>query len=380
MNNIRRLFSENQINEAKISLPAKYNQFYVITGTPGSGKGFIKKNIINDFHSFKEIDFDEGKFKVINWIDKLGDRKAAIPFANKEDWRKWYSENKRPLDPDKDKDFIVQQAKKVHAEDINEVLRFFDDANHGNYWKKDDWNVGGNSTHTAILHGIESALGVTKTPDEIVSASDKSNKQKQNYLIDMVVTDPEWISGVLTKAKEMGYQTTLVYVISDKTTSWINNITRGRIVSRSKFDLANQLTPNAMIKIIFNGDSPTGIDRVFLVFSQPYGAGKPLENLNDYLANDKISRDERKEALKIVTNIARKKGMDTIDVLKLPEFRGSHSGKDRDVIELIRNGDQWDFPSEEAKDRFYNIVGREQEVDTSRVKNWLRYLRDIHEN
>ena len=380
MNTIRRLFSENQINEAKISLPAKYNQFYVITGTPGSGKGFIKKNIINDFHSFKEIDFDEGKFKVINWIDKLGDRKAAIPFANKEDWRKWYSENKRPLDPEKDREFITQQAKKVHAEDIEEVMRFFSDASKGKYWKKDDWNVGGNSTHTAILHGIESALGVTKTPDEIVSASDKSNKQKQNYLIDMVVTDPEWISGVLTKAKEMGYQTTLVYVISDKTTSWINNITRGRIVSRSKFDLANQLTPNAMIKIIFNGDSPSGIDRVFLVFSQPYGAGKPLENLNDYLANDKISRDERKEALKIVTNIARKKGMDTIDVLKLPEFRGSHSGKERDVIELVRNGDQWDFPSEEAKDRFYNIVGREQEVDTSRVKNWLRYLRDIHEN
>lgn len=380
MNTIRRLFSENQINEAKISLPAKYNQFYVLTGTPGSGKGFIKKNIINDFHSFKEIDFDEGKFKVINWIDRLGDRKAAIPFASKEDWRKWYSENKRPLDPEKDKEFITQQAKKVHAEDIGEVMRFFSDASKGKYWKKDDWNVGGNSTHTAILHGIESALGVTKTPDEIVSASDKSNKQKQNYLVDMVVTDPEWISGVLTKAKEMGYQTTLVYVISDKTTSWINNITRGRIVSRSKFDLANQLTPNAMIKIIFNGDSPSGIDRVFLVFSQPYGAGKPLENLNDYLANDKISRDERKEALKIITNIARKKGMDTIDVLKLPEFRGSHSGKDRDVIELVKNGDQWDFPSEEAKDRFYNIVGREQEVDTSRVKNWLRYLRDIHEN
>lgn len=380
MNDIKRLFSESQLSEAKVPLPGKYNQFYVLTGTPGSGKGFIKKNMISDFNSFKEVDFDEGKFKVINWLDKMdSSRKSAIPFATKEDWRKWYAENKRPLDPYKDREFITQQAKKVHAEDLSEVMRFFGDALEGKYWKKDDWDIGGNSTHTAILHGIEGALGTTKTPDQILDNTSKDNQHKPNYLIDMVVTDPEWISGVMSKAKQMGYQTTLVYVISDKTTSWINNITRGRIVSKSKFDLANQLTPNAMIKLVFKGDSPNGIDRVFFVFSQPYGLGKPLENLNDYLANEKIPRDERKEALKIVTDIARKKGMDILDALKLPEFRGSHSGKERDVIELVRNGEQWDFPSSGAKERFYSMIERPPEVDTSKTKNWLRFMRDIYE-
>lgn len=377
---LKRLFSESQLFEAKIGLPSKHNQFYVLTGTPGAGKGFIKKNMIDSFSSFKEMDFDEGKFKVIKWLDKISsDRKVAIPFSKKETWKKWYSENKRPLDPELDREFITQQAKLVHAEDIDEVMRFFTDAANGNYWKKDDWDVGGNPTHTAILHGIENAMGITKSPDELLKTADVNNEHKPNYLVDMVVLDNEWLSEVMSNAKSVGYQTTLIYVISDKTTSWINNITRGRIVSKSKFDLANKLTPESIIKLIFGENFSKNIDRVFFVFSQPYGAGKPLENLSDYLANDKISRDERKEALKIAIKFARNKGMTIADALKKPEFRGSHSGKERDVIQLNNHSGKWDFPTPQSKERFYNIVEREPEVDTSKVKNWLSYLRDIYE-
>jgi hypothetical protein len=381
MNNIKRLFSESLIDEAKVGLPNKYNQFYVLTGPPGSGKGYVKKNIINDLNTFKEFDVDEGKSKVIKWLDNMSpDRKITIPFGkSKSDWKEWFNKNNRPLDPDKieDRKYIFDQSKKLHIEDIDQVLQFFNDAKNGKYWKKSDWNIGSNPTHTSLLHGLEKGMGVTKTTAQALELVSKNSNEKPNYLIDMVATDPGTINEVMQDAKNLGYATTLICVISDKVSAWINNTARGRIVPRSKFDLAHKLTPETIVNVVFQNNGPN-IDRIFFVFSRPFGAGKPLENLNDYLANEKIPREERKEALKIVTGIARKKGMDVHDVIKMPEFRGSHAANDRDVIELVKNGESWNFPTDGAKERFYSMVERPPEVDTTKTKNWLRYLRDLY--
>ena len=177
--NIKKIFSESEICEAKIGLPNKYNQFYIITGPPGSGKGFVKKNLVRDVETFKEFDVDEGKSKIIKWLDGITHgRKVTIPFgSNKSNWREWYSKNNRQLDPNnkEDREYIIDQSKKLHIEDVEEVFRFFNDAKEGNNWKKGDWNIGSNPTHTSLLHGLEKGMGVTKSSEQILSTMDKNN-------------------------------------------------------------------------------------------------------------------------------------------------------------------------------------------------------------
>ena len=208
---------ENRIIGFKKKTPT-YGECIILAGGPGSGKGFIKNIIDADFRSF---DVDDLKFKYerLLKLGKLKDELKDFDWSNPEDVTELHMRVKEHGWKDKQ---------------INLIFR-------------NKYNPNKEANNSKIL---------------------------PNLLFDRVSGKIEDITEIALRAKELGYNVTVVWVLSNREVSKINNRVRERRVSEKHVLIPNHEAAYKTLTDLFNNKYPNFndfIDAAWLGYSAGFG-------------------------------------------------------------------------------------------------------------
>ena len=383
---------EEELEEAMIGFGGvkPKGEFVMLAGGPGSGKGWVKDNIINQSADFKSFDVDELKKLMVKTIARKKVTGGKIPgFGDKENWiefKKQHQTDQLDVDNPEHRDYIIKTAGDMDIEKPEVALKFFKDAKEGNYWvppkdkknpQEGEWDFK-NASHVSLLHGIVASLGEKKRFFDYMfqSQKDKDREKMDNVLADVTGGKIQENIKMLSGAKEAGFRTSLVFVLTDQETAWYNNISRDRKVAKSKFsDLHNTIPPN-ISKML--EEQSQYLDRAFIVFSTPRGDGTPILDLKVQIPSAnwfldamtpkkgeseqdfKIRKDKAKKMFKKRENLiaalramANQQGLSVKELLKKVSFKGTHADTSGfeygDIIELKKVGDSFELPNQIKK-------------------------------
>ena len=362
-------------------------EFVMMAGAPGSGKGWVKNNVIKGSENFKSVDVDDIKKLMIKLFKrwKMSDTNKIPSFGKKQAWKDFVKQqgtDRIDVDNPEHVEYLEKQAKQAGIEEkyFDEVvIPFFRDAKEGNIWTDDKWNLKF-EPHVSLLHAITASYDFDNIIYKKFFKSQKEKEEKDNLIADITGDKMEVNLNLLSNAKEAGFRTTLVYVMTDKETAWYNNIVRDRRVSQKIFADKHAKIPDTIKEML--REKSKYLDRAFIVFSTPRGEGIPIIDLAAWLppANFfphlmKPKEGETKEEFKERQDDARKKLNDhknRIQAIRnmayeaglsvkelLSKLKGTHAPKSPleygDVVELEKEGDNFILP-EEISDRIDDII------------------------
>lgn len=235
MKHLLDFINENTVIGFKRKTPT-YGECIILAGGPGSGKGFIKNIIDADF---KTYDVDELKQKYIKMLNqgKLNDELKDFDFKN--------------------------------PEDVTELhMRVMD---HG--WKEKQINLIFRNKYNTEKEANNSKL-------------------LPNILFDRVSGKIEDITEIATRAKTLGYNITVVWVLCNLEVAKINNKVRERYVDEEKVLIPNHKAAYSTLTDLFNNKYPNFndyIDNAWLGYSA--GFGRKLDGKYEKSPTIKVKKD-----------------------------------------------------------------------------------------
>lgn len=282
-----------------------YGQCIILAGGPGSGKGFIQNKILCNF---KVVDVDNLKKMYMKMV-KLGKIKDDKDY--------------NLADP-KDVSILHQRVKEHGWKNLQREL----------FWGQRELN----DEHSSGLN--------------------------PNILFDMVSDDPKDIFDVAVKAKAMGYNVTLIWVLCNKEVAKIGNEIRDRRVGEEVIDNGHDGAYTTITKV-FNNEYPyisELIDRAWIGFSAGYG-----RKLSEVYSKDPV--------LKVKNTIEDKF---SIDKGKIDKFLKQKMPINYTFINKRLNSSD-DKEAEQAK-KWIKIVGSEYQPDTVKESFENDYSEDEYIN
>ena len=235
MKHLLDFINENTVIGFKKKTPT-YGECIILAGGPGSGKGFIKNKIDADF---KTYDVDELKKTYIKMLNqgKLNDELKNFDFKN--------------------------------PEDVTELhMRVRD---HG--WKEKQINLIFRNKYNTEKEANNSKL-------------------LPNLLFDRVSGKIEDITEIATRAKTLGYNVTLVWVLCNLEVAKINNKVRERYVDEKSVLLPNHKAAYSTLTDLFNKKYPNFndyIDTAWIGYSA--GFGRKLDGKYEKSPIIKVKKD-----------------------------------------------------------------------------------------
>ena len=214
-----------------------YGECIILAGGPGSGKGFIKNKIDANFRTY---DVDELKKRYIRMLNKgkLNDELKEFDFKNPEDVTELHMR-------------VKQHGWK--EKQINLIFR-------------NKYNTDKKASNSKIL---------------------------PNLLFDRVSGEIEDITEIATRAKTLGYNVTVVWVLCNIETAKVNNRIRERYVDENTVLIPNHKAAYATMTSLFNNRYPNFndyIDNGWIGYSAGYGRKLSGKYANSPIV--KINKDE----------------------------------------------------------------------------------------
>jgi len=371
-------YEDEELEEAVVGFGGvkPRGEFVMLSGAPVSGQGWVKDNIIYQSADFKAFDVDELKKLMVKTIDRKRVTGGKIPgFGKKKDWVEFkQSQGTDELDVDnpEHREYILKTAKQMQVENPEVALEFFKDAKEGNFWHSKKWDFK-NASHVSLLHGIVASLGEKERFFNYMfkSQKDKEVDKMDNVLADVTGGDLEENISMIEKAKEAGFRTTLVFVLTDEETAWYNNISRDRKVAEKIFSKLHSSIPPIMEDLL---ETKAGyLDRAFIVFSTPRGTGTPILDLKVQIPNAnwfisamtpmegeseedfkkrkekaQIAFNKRENMIAALRTMAEMEGLTVKELLKKVSLKGTHVDTKGieygDIVELKKKGDNFELP------------------------------------
>ncbi len=380
---------EEELEEALIGFGGSKprGEFVMLAGGPGSGKGWTLNNVLLSSGDFKVFDVDRLKTLMIKKLGNMG-RGDKIPSfgKSKTEWENFKAEtgtDQIDVGNLQHLKYLKAQAKLLKIEKPNILIKFFRDAKKGKFWTNSTWDMK-NPSHVSLLHGLIAAKGAYDKyfNNFFDSQSGKPKENKDNIIADVTGDDVEESVDMLSKAKNAGFRTTVVYVLTEQQIAWYNNISRDRKVAKDVFAKKHDDIPKGVRAMLTT--SADYIDRAFIVFSEPRGEGKPILDVRDTLPpidffkkfmvrkpdetdaqyDDRKGKElkaikKRENMIQALKNLASAEGLSVREFLKTKAAKGTHTSEDPlsygDVVELKKDGNNFTLPNE-IKSRMFDFI------------------------
>ena len=227
---------ENTVIGFKKKTPT-YGECIILGGGPGSGKGFIKNIIDADFKSFDVDDLKKRYLQLLNQ-GKLNDELRDFDFKKPEDVTELHMRVKEHGWKDKQIDLIFRNKQNPNKEANN-------------------------------------------------------SKILPNLLFDRVSGKIEDITEIATRAKTLGYNVTVIWVLCNLDVAKVNNKIRERYVDEEKVLIPNHKDAYKTMTDLFNNKYPNFndfIDNAWLGYSAGYG--RKLSGKYENSPTIKIKKDD----------------------------------------------------------------------------------------